>query len=341
MIYSTNRTASIGEVEVDVNESYFGEGSMYFMQEAAQDELALFEMAIKTDIDEVLIGESASELEALNESFVEKTVNKIKELMRKFIEWLKGVTRSALAKLNQFIVRDNVQFCKNAKKMLSKMRNKDFKATGTILANTNVGMEDLEKFAKDAEDLLSTKTDGLTMDQAKDLAEEIESKMKEQMEKADEAAFIENKEYGLKEVDDHIKFLETTSKSNVKKIKQTIDRFEKKAKEAAKSAEKKARDNKDDEKKDQLAVDAYMASQLKSIGQTIVKRGLSSLKKMIKVARAVVTRAAGAKNEGVEYSPEYIEALIEADNYELDEALEEMSEAKKSDCDDDIEDDEE
>lgn len=71
MIYSTNRTASLGEITCDVNESYFGIGAMSFMEESAQDELAIFEAAIKSDIDEVMIGESATELAALNEGFVQ------------------------------------------------------------------------------------------------------------------------------------------------------------------------------------------------------------------------------------------------------------------------------
>ena len=52
MIYSTNRTASLGDttIEVDVNKSYFGAGSLVFMQEAAEDELALFENAITSII---------------------------------------------------------------------------------------------------------------------------------------------------------------------------------------------------------------------------------------------------------------------------------------------------
>ena len=102
MIYSTNRTSSLGEQSIDVNESYFGIGAQSFYQESAQDELSIFESAIKSDIDEVLIGESASELQALNEGFVAKApaavVDGERAKLEKYRETLVGI-EAALAKL--------------------------------------------------------------------------------------------------------------------------------------------------------------------------------------------------------------------------------------------------
>lgn len=342
MIYSTNRTASIGDIDVDVNESYFGEGSLYFMQEAAQDELALFENAIKTDIDECLIGESAGELEALNEGFVEKTVNKIKELMRKFIEWLKGVTRSALAKLNQFIVRDNATFCKHAEKMIAKMGNNNFKATGKVLAKFELpNLDSVKAKAKEISEKKGDKVDDVTPK-----IEALEKEIDDILDKLDDEIFEDNKEYTLSDVRAHINFLKSNSKSDLKKLKKSMDEFEKKAKDKSREADKAVRTASSDaseEKKNKLAVEAATASAFKTTSQKIVKKYMTLLKNMIKVARAVVTRAAGNRvNEGVEYSPELIDALIETSNYELDETLEEMSEGgSECDDDDDIEDDEE
>lgn len=338
MIYSTNRTASIGEVQidVDVNESYFGEGSFYFMQEAAQDELALFENAIKTDIDEVLIGESADELKALNEGFVAKTALKIQELMRKFIEWLKGVTRSALAKMNQYIVRDNATFCKNARKMIEQMGDRHVKAKGTVIKDFNVSFDSVKSLAVKIKD-----ASGSSMDELESAISGLEKEIDSKFEEMDKAAFAENVEYDLAVVKKHISFLEDNAKADLKKLKKTMDEFEKEAKNAATEAKKLERAEEDEAKKKDLAMKAKAAAAFKVNGQKICKKFMTLLKKMIKVARAVVTRVAGARNEGVEYTPELIEALIETDNYELDEMLEEMCEAKKSDCDDDDIEDEE
>lgn len=68
---------------------------------------------------------------------------------------------------------------------------------------------------------------------------------------------------------------------------------------------------------------------------------MSVLKNVAKLARAVVAKAMGAtpKNESFEeYDEELTDAMIEAANYEYDEALEEMSEATDEVADDDFED---
>ena len=245
MIYSTNRTASLGEITVDVNESYFGAGALDFMQENAQDELALFEAAIKSDIDEVLIGESTSELEALNEGFIQNASNKIKEMMRKFIEWLKAVTRSAIAKLSQLLVRDNAKFVKIAKKKIQTMPNPGkFKYSGkglpsngryspenisTIIGDNKGVKEDdslymkaknaksdaeLEAIKKEIEDTLSS-----SKEDANDMRKSFDDEIKDYD--------VEGKE-AINVVQEHIKILDGLSKKSIndlKKIRFTYNHY--------------------------------------------------------------------------------------------------------------------
>lgn len=357
MIYSTNRTTSLGNITVDVNESYFGAGMLDFMQENAQDELALFEAAIKSDIDEVLIGESAYELEALNENFIQSAAQKIKEMMKKFIEWLKSVTRSALAKLTQLLVRDNAEFVKKAKKAIINMKNPDkFKYSGKAI-KLDIDMSDLEKTADKEENLYAKAKDAKTEVDLDNIKSDIEKLVEEYNkdendlrkgfdEECVEEVDLEGKA-ALDCVNNHIKLLEDLSKKNIQKIKKSMKEMESKANKLAKDAEKAEKNysGKDELQKKRLAVMAQAAAAYRDICQKLVSDSLYIIKQTSKISRAVVTKAMGAtpKNEGFEYSEELIDAMIETANYEYDEALEEMSEAKKSDdyVDDDIDDDEE
>lgn len=352
MIFNTNRTMSLGDtIDVDVNESYFGAGALNFMQENAEIELELFEAAIKSDIDEYLIGESVYELEALNEGFIQNAAKKIKDIMTKFIEWIKAITRSAIAKLTQFIVRDNAKFCKIARKRIASMKNYNkFKYTGKAIKNINgLNLNELKenldgmwsfwdkvKASKDVPNIDQIKAD------IKEMKEEYEKD--NSIETIEKDIFYDEDNGDLKLVEEHLKFLESASKDELKKLNKVCKDFETKASKIVNDAEKAEKDYKgeDEKEKNRLAVMAAIASAIKEAGQYGINSGLTILKKSIKVARAVVTKAMGAspKNEGFEYTPELIDAMIETTNYELDEALEEMSEGKECDPDD-IPDDEE
>ena len=227
MIYSTNRTASLGELSVDVNESYFGIGSMSFMEEAAQDELAIFETAIKSDIDEVLIGESSYELAALNENFVDTAMNKIKEMMEKFIAWVESVIRSAWAKLNQLLNRDNAKFAAAAKKQIIKMKNKDkFKYTGPTLTAVKI-----DKALSDSDIDPSKIKNGLTkenptLSDMQSLKTEAES-MKEKADTlsvsdAMKEVTVDVTDAGLDVVNFHLTALETLGRKEMKNFKKML-----------------------------------------------------------------------------------------------------------------------
>lgn len=348
MIYSTNRTTSLGnnDFAVDVNESYFGAGALSFMQENAQDELALFEAAIKSDIDETLIGESTEELAALNEGFVQNAVNKIKEMMRKFIEWLQAVGRSALAKLTQLLVRDNATFCKQARKMIAKMKNsKNFKYSGKALnishiEGLNFDMNDLKEI-NSIEGILD-KIKGLSSKEALDkcrseLEEELKAFKELDLRKDFNDQCVEEvKDKDIKFVEKHLEFIENADKKQLKNLRKALKDAENKAKKIARDADKAAKDYKgeDEIEKLRLSVMAEAAGNYRTMVQSIINDLLYMIKQVIKISRAVVAKAMGAtpKNEGFEYDEELVDAMIESANYEYDEALEEMSEGK--DCDD-------
>lgn len=343
MIYSTNRTSSLGELSVDVNESYFGIGAQTFYEESAQDELSMFEAAIKSDIDEVLIGESASELQSLNEGFVQNAVNKIKEMMKKFIAWCQAVMRSAFAKLSSLLVRDNAKFAKLASKHIATMKNKDkFKYTGKIVVNVDEFSGIMNDFGKESGDAVKAiDVASITPDKAdseiKDMEEFLKDLTKENLVKE---FTKEVTDAGFDIIQSQIKVLETLSKKSIKDLKGEFNKAIKGANEVIKRVSKM--EGKDDVEKEKIAACSKLASAYKTNTQKMLVVVMGFIKTLAKIARGVVARAMGAtpKNEGVEFDEELNEALIEAVEYEYDEALEEMSEGKCEDCEDCDDDDE-
>lgn len=353
MIFDTNRTKSLieesvetDEMEVEVNENYFGAGSLMFMQEAAEDEMALFEEAVKSDLDEVVIGEAAEELKALNEGFAEKTVNKIQELMKKFIEWLKGIYNSAIMKFNQYLVKDNAKFCAEAKKRLPNVEE-GFKFTGKALKSTKFeSVEDLDK-AFDQLDALWGKVSGgsANAETVKNELDEILKKVAEAKKaKNFEAVNVYTEENGtLKVVEDHLEYLEKVSKEKVKELMKKCKEYQAKANKVAKEAKTAARKAKDEteEKRNQLAAASQVAAAIKKVAQETISEEMKAIRKMVAISRSVVAKALAkvpaTKNEGVELDEAFINAMLESEEYELESALEEMSEA--AECEDCGEDD--
>lgn len=344
MIYSTNRTSSLGELSVDVNESYFGIGAQTFYEESAQDELSMFEAAIKSDIDEVLIGESASELQTLNEGFVQNAVNKIKEMMKKFIAWCQAVMRSAFAKLSSLIVRDNAKFAKLASKHIATMKNKDkFKYTGKIVQDVAGVTGLMNDFSKAAEATVKAiNVESITVDAAESKIKEVEEDVKLFTKESLMKEFTkEVTDAGFDIVKGQIDVLDALSKKSIKDLKDGFNKAIKGANEVIKKVSKM--EGKDNAEKEKIAACSKLASAYKSNTQKMLVAMMGLIKSLAKIARGVVARAMGAtpKNEGVEFDEELNEALIEAVEYEYDEALEEMSEGKCEDCEDCDDDDEE
>ena len=357
MIFDTNRTKSLidveeaveTEMEVELNENYFGAGALFFMQESAEDEMMLFEAAVKTDLDEVVIGESANELTALNEGFVENTVKKVEELMTKFIEWLKGITRTAIMKLTQYLARDNAKFCKEARKRIQNVPN-DFKYTGKALKSTKFeSVEDLDKFFDDMDKLWDkVNVESGTKESAENVKAEL-AEMREAIQKAkkaknfDEVNVYQEENGTLKTVEDHLDYLEKTAKDKVKDLNAKCKKYEAKAKAYVKEAKANAKKAKKEDTavRDQAAVAVAVANEIKKVAQMTIDEEMKAIRKMIAVSRSVVAKALAkvpaAKNEGVEIEEELMEAFIEAEEYELESALEEMSEASECETEEDDE----
>lgn len=346
MIYSTNRTSSLGELSVDVNESYFGIGAQTFYEESAQDELSMFEAAIKSDIDEVLIGESASELQSLNEGFVQNAVNKIKEMMKKFIAWCQAVIRSAFAKLSSLLVRDNAKFAKLASKHIATMKNKDkFKYTGKIVTHVDQISTFIGTFGKTCDSLVTAvdvkSIDEKSVDSKIKDVEDLAAKLTKDKLIPDFTEEVTDAKIDI--VQGQIKVLDVLSKKSIKDVKGEFNKAIKGANDVIKRVSKM--EGKDDAEKEKIAACSRLASAYKTNTQKMLVSIMGLIKTLAKIARGVVARAMGAtpKNEGVEFDEELNEALIEAVEYEYDEALEEMSEGKCEDCedcDDDNEDEE-
>lgn len=343
MIYSTNRTSALSESALDanVNESYFGIGAQDFYQECAQDELSIFEMAIKSDIDEALIGESSSELEALNEGFFESAKKKIIEMMEKFKAWIAAVTRSAFAKLYALLVHDNEKFVKMAEKQIAKMPNHGkFKYSGKVVEHgadkvLNDWATKIDGLAKAADD------HEITMDKAENLIKECEN-AKKSLDDAVKECTADVKDAGTDVVKDQITQLKTLSKKDLKDTKDKLKKDINTANSIIKNIKsEKEPDGKDEKLKDNFAARSKLASAYKLNAQELLKVEMSLLKTLAKIARKPIAKAMGAtpKNEGVEFNEELNDALIEAAEYEYDNALEEMSEGCKNEESDDVDDD--
>ena len=345
MIYSTNRTASLGTMSIDADKRYFGIGAMSFMEESAQDELAIFESAIKSDIDEVLIGESSYELTALNENFIDSAKKKIKEMMEKFIAWIESVIRSAWAKLNQLLNRDNAKFAAAARKQIIKMKNKgNFKYSGPRLKSLTFG-GDYEEINPDKIKAGLTK-ENPSLSDMESLKAEAES-MKEKADKlsvsdAMKEITVDVTDAGLDIVSFHLDSLEDLGGKKMKELRKKLDKAKKDAKDILKKAESNSSkvnsDEKSTEEQKKIAnAKVEAASAYRTIVQKSTTFALGMIRAQVKIARKVVAKAMGAtpKNEGFEYDEELTDAMIEAAEYEYDSAMEEMSEGSKcEDCDD-------
>ena len=306
----------------------------------------MFEAAIKSDIDEVLIGESASELQSLNEGFVQNAVNKIKEMMKKFIAWCQAVIRSAFAKLSSLLVRDNAKFAKLASKHIATMKNKDkFKYTGKIVTHVDQISTFIGTFGKTCDSLVTAvdvkSIDEKSVDSKIKDVEDLAAKLTKDKLIPDFTEEVTDAKIDI--VQGQIKVLDVLSKKSIKDVKGEFNKAIKGANDVIKRVSKM--EGKDDAEKEKIAACSRLASAYKTNTQKMLVSIMGLIKTLAKIARGVVARAMGAtpKNEGVEFDEELNEALIEAVEYEYDEALEEMSEGKCEDCedcDDDNEDEE-
>lgn len=259
MIYSVlNNHSSFSTSSYEANSKYYGAGAFNFMSECAKDELEIFENAITTDMHEVVVGESY-EMEAINEGFFENVWNKIKEIFKKFIEWIKAVTRSAVAKLANLLIRDNKEFAKFARKKISAMKNRGkFEYSGKVLKNTTEALaiaktstEELKDFTKIEALITTLDSKNLTL-----FTEPVVKKAESMIEEINEKSVTDIMEEITDDVTDakisvvmdHIKVLEGLSNTVIDKIKKDLKKYENTCQKAINKAEKIERTFDDEEK---------------------------------------------------------------------------------------------
>lgn len=341
MIYSKNRIASIGEVTIDVNESYLGAGSLFFEQECIEDELALFEAAIKSDIEEHHITEASGDVKKMAKDFAEKAKKTIENILTKFMEMLKALYQGGIAKFNEWLVKDNAKFCANAKKHIKSLDASKFVYKGKALKvekkaelskqinNLEVAVDSLLNLWKNTQSSSSVDSEGI-----KEKVSALTGSVKGDIAKFN-SEFVYTEENGdLKLVEGHIDILEKFARKECMDLKKKCMKFEAEARKMIKDSKKLGKSEDEAEKAKANAM-CEIARAIKQAGAEAIRYGLQALRHTCKIARAVVTKAVGtvAANEGTElvYDEELVNAMIETTNYELDELLEEMSEGVECD----------
>ena len=362
MIYSVLNNHS----SYEANSKYYGAGAFNFMSECAKDELEIFENAIITDMHEVVLGESSYEMEAINEGFFENVWKKIKEIFKKFMDWIRAVARSAVAKLANLLIRDNKEFAKFAKEKIKKMKNKSsYEYSGTYVKNPKAGFDKIDSINGKLDKIsdIVTKMDAKRLDLFSD-AKKLEcEKIVNELNDISVTDLMEDAttdgELKHGDLSKQIEYLEDLSKTKIDKIKRDLKKHERDCDTAIKKVERLEKafdskekydklDNKDrpgttgnheglkvmdyDKDKKLAANGVTICNQYKTAAQTVTTITLSYIKSLAKAIRTVVAHAAGAtpKKEGFEYDDDALlfDAMNEAVLYEYDEALESMGESK-------------
>lgn len=338
MIYSTNRISSIGS-GIEANPKYYGAGAFSFMEECAKDELDIFENAITTDINEVILGESSYEMKAINEGFFANVWKKIKEIFKKFVEWIKAVTKSVMAKLTSIFTADHAKFAKYAKKRLKGLDN--YKWTGKIITSLpslepSADMNSLKSLINKAIGDRDFSTISETEVQA---WEKKETAMSERSVSDFVDEYTDVKEIGKSGVETHIGYLEALASKKLTDIKKSLKNFEKDAAQMLKKANSMEAyadsDNygKDTDKvitnKENAQHVVTLCNIYKHMAQMELKNSMGTLRALGAIARSVVSKAVGTtvKEEYDGYDSVLVDAMNEAAIFECESAFEEMSEA--------------
>lgn len=119
-VYSSNRTqlGMYNSDEIVANENYYGVvGACQMMLEGFQNDQAIFESVLAADFMEaVAVQEGAVEYSVVNEASVGGFIDKLKELVKKIWEKIKGLFQTFITKINNVVIRDNKKFVDKYKK---------------------------------------------------------------------------------------------------------------------------------------------------------------------------------------------------------------------------------
>lgn len=119
-VYSSNRTqlGMYNSDEIVANENYFGVvGACQMMLEGFQNDQAIFESVLAADFMEaVAVQEGAVEYSVVNEASLGGFIDKLKEMVKKIWEKIKGLFQTFMTKINNVVIRDNKKFVDKYKK---------------------------------------------------------------------------------------------------------------------------------------------------------------------------------------------------------------------------------
>lgn len=332
MIYSTNRTESLGDVTINANESYYGFGYLGFVQECYEDELSIFESAIKSDIDEAMIGESG-DLTALNESFTKQAKEQITKLMTKFIEWIESVKTAVLAKFDKEFSKAVTYRTKDLTSKFNKL-NDSVVFTGKAFASN-----DVLAFGDKLYGAISECKSIVTGQPTKEDVEKINAKLKAVKEtdsKTLESALSEYKEAPAKKVfDTQVKIINDT-KGIISTVRKNLSEEKDVAKQILKDAKKAGKEAED---KDASALKVQAASAYRTLCVETLKTTMKLVRgiiyKALSTMAAIIKQNSKAVKEDTNVEDiDMVEVATEAAIYEMEEILE------GKDCCDDCEEDE-
>lgn len=131
-VYSSNRSqlGMYNSDEIIANENYMGvTGAYQMMIEGFQNDQAIFESVLATDFMEAVAIQEGAAIEVVNEASLSGFIEKMKELIKKAWEKIKGLFQTFITKINNVVIRDNKKFVDKYKKdvltkNLSKMKYK-------------------------------------------------------------------------------------------------------------------------------------------------------------------------------------------------------------------------
>lgn len=348
-VYSSNRTqlGMYNSDEIVANENYVGVvGACQMMLEGFQNDQAIFESVLAADFMEaVAVQEGAVEYSTLNEASIGGFVDKLKELVKKIWEKIKGLYQTFIAKVSNVVIRDNKKFVDKYKKEvfgknLSKMKYKwaepkeaGFKALATQLEVVKV-TEAMDK------------CHGLSTDELKKLNERVDNN-----ELLEEILGAEAKEYAKEmhekcfDDEEEVEGLDSSrlnecmdtlinSKKSLKNIEEAKKKADKAFSEMLKSIEKSRnavlKNIPSNDEKTRTESDKSMAllntqHKVISVANTAMSKSTAVLmaetKALIKQSRRVFAQAVSFNAKAVKENALLIEAVGEAAEYEVESSL--------------------
>ena len=179
---ANNRMGRASDATVVANESYGANDIGRILYETQVNDQAIFEAIVASDLAEIQgLREGTlleSEIEALNENSVKGFFQRMKERLMAFWAKIKGVFKSAIAKIAYFLTGDASKFIKIFDKEYKKEKFVEAKAK-----IENIKIFDLDKVEKlpktgDFEDKIKAQKGGDKVDKAKVIAAELGSYVK-------------------------------------------------------------------------------------------------------------------------------------------------------------------